>query len=76
VLIIRPAHNSGLAKAAIEICANIKVLVRQPSPSRKTLDLKCANMRTVQKLTVKTTIHQQRILTNNVNRNIIKNAVF
>jgi hypothetical protein len=33
VLIIRPAHNSGLAKAAIEIRAKFELSVRQPSPS-------------------------------------------
>jgi len=37
VLIIRPAHNSGLAKAAIEICAKFELSIKQPSPSRKTL---------------------------------------
>jgi len=37
VLINRPAHNSGLAKAARKFRTNIQVYVRQPSPSRKTL---------------------------------------
>ena len=37
VLKNRPAHNSGLAKAAIKVCANIQVYVRQPSPSRNPL---------------------------------------